>query len=515
MNKAYKLIAGGAPQAFHNSRAKVRMYAGGFGNGKTTALVYETLRIAVMYPGISIMMARNTFTKLEQTLGREFMKWCPSHWIKQGTVKGGTVSLINGTTIDFRYLSQASNSTGDSSSNLLSANYGLIVVDQIEDPEITEKDFDDMLGRLRESVPKADGEDESMPATGPRMILLSANPSLGWVYTKLVKPVYDMREGIYNDDLLCVRNPTTGEPVLDKDGCVQPLIELFEASTYDNAQNLDKDFLTLLESKYRGKMRDRYVLGKWVAFDGVVYNEYDPNIHRVSDRALRGYISSLRASGQTLSVVESYDLGITSPSCYLYAEVDAWSNVYITDGFYKPGYGINEQVAHMRRIRGDSDEEIRADPQIFKVNTLNGNGIGKSPAMLFAEQGIPMCRASNQKLAGIMTVKEYLVPQKTVVNPFTGEFGSPKLFFSDKLTWLHEEFTTWRWKKNNKDENIDDTVDGDDHAMDALKYMLSRKITPGKQGSRKVYKLPKQIRAWSEGPDSDDFSSVNRKHRYA
>jgi hypothetical protein len=45
MAKAYKLIADSAADKFHNSRAKIRMYAGGFANGKTTALVAETLKI--------------------------------------------------------------------------------------------------------------------------------------------------------------------------------------------------------------------------------------------------------------------------------------------------------------------------------------------------------------------------------------------------------------------------------------------------------------------------------------
>jgi len=520
MSRVYKLIAGSAPQAFHHSRAKVRLYAGGFANGKTTALCIETLQILRDYPGVSAMLARNTFANLEKTLGREFYKWCPPNWIKSGTIRGGTAHLVNGSTVDFRYLSQQSNASGDSSSNLLSANYGLIVVDQVEDPDITEKDFDDMLGRLREQVPLDPNGDQTMPKTGPRMMLLSANPSLGWVYTKLVKPVHDMRAGIWNDDLLCVRNPNTGEPVLDANGHVQPLIEIFEASTYDNAQNLEADFLQLLESKYRGKMRDRYILGKWVAFDGVVYDEYDPTIHRVPDNFIRNHISSLRVSGQQLGVLEGYDLGITSPSCYAHAWVDYWGNVFVTDGFYEPNLGIIEQANKIKQIRRknghdpeDMTAEVNADPQIFKTTSVNAHNIGKSAAMLFREEGVAMRRANNQIMPGILNVKQYLAIQKSVINPFTGELGSPKIFFSDKLSWMHDEMTTWRWKKNRNDESIDSPVDGDDHAMDMLKYMLSGTVRKGKTVARRQYKVPTKLLQWSEGPDSDD--TTNRKqHRY-
>ena len=74
-----------------------------------------------------------------------------------------------------------------STSNLLSATYDWIIVDQMEDPEITEKDFDDLLGRLRGMTPYA-GDDPTMPRTGPRWFIVTANPTRNWFYKKLIRP---------------------------------------------------------------------------------------------------------------------------------------------------------------------------------------------------------------------------------------------------------------------------------------------------------------------------------------
>ena len=508
--RAYKLISGSAADAFHRSRAKIRLYAGGFGNGKTTTVVIEALKLLRAYPGMSALFARNTFTNLERTLGREFFNWCPSSWIKSGTLRSGSVRLVNGSIVDFVHLAQSVGADGMASSNLLSANYGLIVVDQIEDPDISEKDFDDMLGRLRQQVERAEDADPTLPNTGPRMMLLTANPSLGWVYHKLVKPYHDFKAGRYNADLLCQRDPVTQMPVLDSEGKPIPLIEVFEATTYDNAQNLPPDFIAGLEAKYTGKMRDRYLLGKWVAFDGVVYTEYDASIHRVSDKYLQAHISALRDAGEEFNVLEAYDLGITVPSCYLYALVDSQQNVYITDGFYEAPFDLEQQVKRMKAIRGDdNDEEINADPSIFRKNSIV-MGVPIAPAQLFAARGIRMRRAPNERMSGIVNVMQYLRLQKSLVNPFTGQLGAPKLYFSDKLSFLHDEFNTYRWRRDRTDASTDVTVDKDDHAMDALRYMLGGQVTPGRRRSKLLKIIPPAVLQWHE----QDVYSDPRSHRY-
>src|SRR5215217_2512498 len=347
--RSYKIIKGSAAEAFHNSRAKIRLYGGGFANGKTTALVAESLRVASDYPGATMLLGRATFPKLNSTLRREFFKWCPTDWIKSFNKGDNTCVLHNGTTIDFRYLDQRTSGESEQTSNLLSANYDYIGVDQIDDAEITEHDFEQMLGRLRGNTEYA-GSDPSMPKSGPRLLALTCNPTLGWPFKRIVKPYHDYLKGIINYDLICIVDEH-GMPVLDERGRQQPLVSVHEASTYDNAQNLPPDFIQTLEATYRGKMRDRYILGKWVAFEGVVYDDFDETVHVQPYEWMMNHLRSIRADGYELVPVEGYDFGITEPSCYIVGVADTEGVVYLLDGFYERELGIEDQARRIREQR--------------------------------------------------------------------------------------------------------------------------------------------------------------------
>lgn len=54
----------------------------------------------------------------------------------------------------------------------------------------------------------------------------------------------------------------------------------------------------------------------------------------------------------------------------------------------------------------------------------------------------------------------------------------PNLMFSDNLPFIDDEFTAYFWTKNPLGDRIDEPVDRNDHAMDAIKYMLSRLPDP-------------------------------------
>ena len=147
--QAYKVHRGSLQERFLASRKKIQFYGGGFANGKTSGACIKTLMIARDYPGANILMARSTYPKLNDTLKKEFLKWCPKEWIKSHNKQENVVVLTNGSMINFRYIAQQGKNAESTTSNLLSANYDLAVIDQIEDPEITHKDFLDIIGRMR------------------------------------------------------------------------------------------------------------------------------------------------------------------------------------------------------------------------------------------------------------------------------------------------------------------------------------------------------------------------------
>lgn len=480
MAKQYRLTRGSLHDKFLQSRSKIQFMGGGFGNGKTSAAVNKALIVAQNYPGANILIARATYPKLNDTIRKAVLdEWCPKDWIKRRPTKDdNTLVLKNDSVINFRYVSQRGKTSedGTTSSNLLSANYDLVVVDQIEDPEIGYKDFTDLMGRLRGSA-RYVGTDPTMPATGPRWMILTANPSMNWVYSKLIKPMYDYRDkGLISEDLILDPNTNT------------PMLELFEGSTYANELNLDADYIQGLEATYKGQQRERYLMGGWAAYEGLVYPSFDERIHVVDHDLLMSYLreraSILRRNFlRGLTPRGGYDYGLASPACYLQGGIDPEHGIaYVFDGFYQKEYKLDEQSDHILAMQlehrgvfsGNASRSftyppVYADPQIFK----RSNDKGSTIAGIITANGIPLIRGGNSIHAGIAKVTELLAEDEFLDHPITGKSGCPRLIISSKLSWLISEFTSYYWKKNQFGHYTEEPTDKDDHALDALKYFLT------------------------------------------
>lgn len=460
--KPYRLVEGSLHDHFMRSRSKVQIFGGGFANGKTTALVIKALNVAKDYPGSNMLLARSTYPKLLDTLMKAFIQWCPAHWIKSfPKTPTPTCTLTNGTVINFRYIAQQG-SDEHSTSNLLSATYDFIGIDQVEDPEIVHKDFLDLLGRLRGDA-RYGGNDPTMPRSGPRWIVLCCNPARNWVYRKLIKPLHDYRKtGKRTEDLLF------------NEQLQVPMIELYEGSTYENQENLEADFIQTLEASYTGQMRDRFLMGQWAAYEGLIYPQYDWEQHVLPDETILQYYYGLIRDGYAPTILEGYDYGLAAPSCYLWGFADHSGNIFVVRGFHTKEYLIDDQVVAIKKTRREmsgASEHILADPAIFK-RVAAQKTVGVSVAGMFSDQGIIMRRGNNDIFSGITKIQGYLNTKHMHKHPISLTWGSPHIFFSDSLDFIDREFTEYYWKKTGED-SIDKPVDKNDHAMDTLKYMLS------------------------------------------
>lgn len=508
MGKIYKLQEGGLQQQFQNSRAKIQFFAGGYANGKTTSAVLKALQLCRDYPGSNGLIARSTYPKLNDTIRKEFLAWCPPAWIQRKNLsQDNVVELKNGTVINFRYVQQTGKGNESSTSNLLSATYDWIVVDQIEDPEIGHKDFLDLLGRLRGST-VYQGEDPTMPSTGPRWMILMCNPTRNWVYRELIKPLHDLAVGIKNEKLL-----------VDEDG--KPMIELFEGSTYTNAANLAPDYLQLQEAAYRGQMRKRFLMGEWGAYEGLVYPEYNQSVHVVDHDIMLRYFDEIRGMGGEKNIHEAYDHGIASPACYGFAFTDMWGNVFLLDGFYEKEATVKELSDRIKLIRRKYDvhtqmqeqdaPQVWADPAVFKRTSGNSRSVGVTVAGLFREEGVRMVRANNDIMSGIAKVQSYLYTDGGHMNPFTGQQGAPRFYASTECQWFDQEISDYYWKKNNITGDYEDQpMDRNDHAMDMIKYLFTnRPRVVGFKKPKPAYN-PK-YRQWRE---TEMASARMRNHRH-
>lgn len=479
MAKTYHLVKDGMQDRFHKSRSKVQFIGGGFGNGKTAAVCVKALRLATDYPGCNGLIARSTYPKLNDTIRKEFMSWCPRDWIKRSPTKDdNSVYLTNGSVVNFRYVSQKGTTTEASTSNLLSATYDFIIVDQMEDPEFVHKDFMDLMGRLRGNANYI-GSDPTMPKQGPRWFMGTLNPTRNWCYREIIKPLHDFARGVKNEKLLCVVD-NKGLPIVDENGRVIPLIELFEGSTYENVENVGEDYINGMLATFTGTMRERFVFGKWGALTGLVYPQYDETVHFLDHEDAVEYLRQLRRSGYSPEWIEAYDHGLKAPSCYGLSFVDDDGNIFLLDGFYKAEQAMPVSAGKIDAIRDsyDIDPEllapIFADPALFRRGATGGSKVGETVAGMYArDHSIHMQAGANDISAGIMKVGQYLSAMQRHEHPITGIANAPHLFISNKCDWFNNEITEYYWKKNGSGDETDIPVDRNDHSMDMVKYLLT------------------------------------------
>lgn len=493
-SKPYVVREGSIHDRARKSRAKVQLVGGGFANGKTTWLVVRFLELSQWYPGSNLLLGRSTYPKLNDTLRKEFLDWCPPQWIESGpSTTDNTIYMKNGTRINFRYIAQQGKTKESTTSNLLSATFDAIGIDQMEDPEISAKDFKDLMGRLRGQT-RYVGEDRTMPRSGPRWFLMTTNPTANWVYKDLVRPLHRFHAGLKDEKLI------------KKPGTEEPWIDVFEASTYDNKDNLAEDYISGLEATYTGQMRERYLLGKWSSFEGLVHPSWDESTHVVPSVLMSDYFRGM-SEDYDLTVVEGYDFGQAVPSCYLYGFLDPYHNLHIVDGFYGAELSIKQQATKIEEIRerwgASISNDILADPSIFRRVPGGEGAVGKGPSLatLFDDSGIRMQAGNNAIVNGIVKVNAYLMEAKLHRNPYSGARGAPHIYISDALTFINDEITEYYWRRDTEGDYEDMPQDRNDHAMNTLRYMLTDQPNIPQLSRYARAKMPGYMR-WSEPPDT-------------
>lgn len=477
MSKRYRIIEGGMQDRFHQSRAKVQFIGGGFGNGKTAAACVKALRLCMDYPGCNGLIARSTYPKLNDTIRREFLQWCPSHWVKRmPTRDDNTLIMKNGSTVNFRYVAQRGKEQEEAKSNLLSATYDWIVVDQLEDPEFSHKDFMDLMGRLRGGTEYA-GDNKLMPRVGPRWFMATLNPTRNWCYREIVKPLHDYYKGVLNPKLLCEVDDN-GQPVL-VDGVPTPIIDLFEGSTYENVENVGEDYIKGMLATYTGSMRQRFVYGEWGALQGLVYPQFDETKHVIDHMDLLEYLRQLKVGGYQPTYVEGYDHGLMRESCYGLFFIDDEGNVFLLDGFHKAEQTVVKSAQAIQEIRAiyHLDEidlqPIWADPDAFRRKAGDSRTVGQTVAGLYQDEGIQMQRGNNDTTSCVAKNWQYLTVMGKHQHPISGLIEAPHFYVSSNCTWFIDEITEYYFQRDASDELTDKPVDRRDHAMDMWKYAMT------------------------------------------
>jgi hypothetical protein len=277
-----------------------------------------------------------------------------------------------------------------------------------------------------------------------------------------------MHTGLVTDDLI------------KDDDTLEPIIEIFEGSTYENRHNLDSDFIKGLESTYKGQMRERYLMGKWAAYEGLVYPDFSRETHMIPKDDMLEMLEYASDNRSLYQNVEFFDFGLVNPSCYCIGFSDYRGRVFIVDGFHKPLMPIDDIGTEILRLRSEYDYGINfdnpiwADPAIFRRTVVDGSGKGASTVkkLLSTRFDLVFKAGQNDVASGIAKVADYLIPRRGMhYNP--GKPEGPMVYFSDHLSFIEDEMVAYFWKANPQGDRLDEPRDGNDHFCDGLKYGLS------------------------------------------
>ena len=221
----------------------------------------------------------------------------------------------------------------------------------------------------------------------------------------------------------------------------QEQMTIFRSTTAGNPY-LSREFVESLHAAYEGKFAQQELLGEFVGFDGLVYDEFD-----------RGRNVKTIPTRTWTRVFAGVDEGYTNPAVILIVGEDHDGRLHVMHEFYQRRRLQSEVVVEAKRLMAEYRvSEFVTDP---------------SAAGLIADlrkAGIPTVPANNAVMVGIQAVKARL--------PMAGD-GLSRLTVDPACVNLLGEFEGYVWR-GGKDGLKDEPEKTNDHAMDALRYAVAR-----------------------------------------
>lgn len=219
------------------------------------------------------------------------------------------------------------------------------------------------------------------------------------------------------------------------------------------------------------ELRRAWLEGDWNAFAGQYFGEFSEDTHVVAPFPI--------PDGWRRSAAIDYGLDMLA---VLWFAVDTEGRAYCYRSIEHPDLTISAAAAAIRAAQAETVEETIAPPDLWNRRQDSG----RSAAEIFAENGVPLVKAGNNRIGGWLCVKEYLRADTS---------GPRMLFFSTCRTILR----TLPLLQHDTRNVCDVATEPHDitHSPDALRYWCSRRqLTPRhtlqKGGSpfRKLQKEP-------------------------
>jgi phage terminase large subunit len=215
-----------------------------------------------------------------------------------------------------------------------------------------------------------------------------------------------------------------------------------ETSTYDNVLLPQQEqYITDCENSFDADYARRYLQGCWGSFEGLIYKDFSKEKH----------VGDYRQSPLS-SHIAGYDDGYRNPACLLIGGVDSDNRLYVLHEFYKSDFTTDEISNTIKPLYTQYDlRKIFCDPS------------GLNAIETFKRNGMRAIDADNKKqgqLGGISKLKSL--------------FKQDMIYIDSSCVNLIKQLQSYRYEKDKASGNYtEEPVKKDDHAVDALRYMVS------------------------------------------
>ena len=215
----------------------------------------------------------------------------------------------------------------------------------------------------------------------------------------------------------------------------------------DDNPSLSQEYKDGLKASYSGVFYDRYILGKWVKAEGLIYSMFDDNIHVVDKTPTRFDKVRVAVDHGTQNATVFLLCGEVKGKTYI---IDEYSHCGREEG-QKTNAQYAKEMAKFFKTNGLTKKiKIIVDPAAadFKLELRNN--------------GFTVVNAKNNVLDGIRKVSSLL--------------NQGLLFIHKRCTGLIDEFAMYSWDTKLTDKGKDQPLKEFDHRMDALRYFVMTKI---------------------------------------
>ena len=341
---------------FFEATSRFVAYGGARGGGKSWAARVKLILLALAHDGIQLLLIRRTLPQLRENHILILQKQLKDAAVYRESSKEFT--FPNGSRLKLGYC--------DSEQDVLQYQgqaYDVIFME--EATQFTEFQFQALTecnrssGMMRESF-------------SPRMYL-TCNP--GGVGHSWVKRLF------------IDRNYKNSERAED--------YTFIKSLVYDNAFLMEHspEYVRVLENLPEARKK-AMLYGEWELFEGQYFSEFSRDVHVIEPFVIpsdwRRYVS--------------FDYGLDMLACYWIA-MDTSGNAYVYRELYEPSLIISRAAKKILEMSGGEEiEQYFAPPDLWNRR----QDTGKSAAEIFCENSVLLTKASNDRVAGWLNLKEWL-----------------------------------------------------------------------------------------------------------